>query len=191
MKSDYPLGTLCVVLVSLLILGACKKDINMKVHHLKISRFAPPPPQVSNQRATQILKDGTEVLQTNDGPGDVSCKVKFQRDGAVVTFTFGDGEIDSGAEFNTVLALPGYVKVVREINWCGGLVPNVIGCAPVPGDSLVVVRFTPSLEGILWDHEYGHNKGLSHRNDPNAVMNPAIGPTHRRVTSTECTAFRE
>lgn len=190
MKSVYLFCTLCVALVSVVALTSCSPR-NMKVQHLAVSRFAPPPPQLSNQRATQILKDGTEILQTNDGPGDVACKVRLVRDGNVTTFTSGDGSIDSSAEFSTVLGLPGYVKVVRAINWCGGLIPGVIGCAPVPGSSFAVVRFIPNLEGILWIHEYGHTKGLNHRNDSDAVMNGTISNTRVKVTSTECTAYRE
>jgi hypothetical protein len=109
----------------------------------------------------------------------------------VTTFTEGDGSIDSEAEFNALVALPGWVMVVNQINWCGALIPNVIGCAPVPGNSLAVVRFNPGLEGHLWAHEFGHNKGLSHRNDdPTAVMNGVIGDTHRRITAAECTAYK-
>ena len=103
--------------------------------------------------------------------------------GDVTAFTEGDGSIDSAAEFNALIALPGRIMVVNQINWCGALIPNVIGCAPVPGDSLAVVQFTPSLEGILWVHEFGHNKGLNHRNDDaNAVMNGTIGPRASGLT---------
>ena len=157
---------------------------------LQVSRFTPPPPSLGNTRASAILSDMTTVLRTNDGAGDVACNLRFARDGNVTTFTAGDGSIDSSAEFSTVNGLLGHVKVVNQINWCGFLAPNIIGCAPVPGNSLVVVRFTQGLEGILLLHEYGHNKGLSHRNDPNAVMNPTIGSTRRRVNATECTAYR-
>jgi hypothetical protein len=85
--------------------------------------------------------------------------------------------------------LPGQVQVVDQINWCGGFSPNIIGCASVPGNSLVVVRFTPALEGILWLHEFGHNKGRNHRTDPNAVMAPSIGATRTHVNATECAAY--
>lgn len=81
------------------------------------------------------------------------------------------------------------MKVVNAINWCGGLAPNIIGCAPIGGDSLVVVRFTANQEGILWDHEFGHNKGLQHRNVANVLMNETIGATNRRVTEAECSTF--
>jgi hypothetical protein len=146
---------------------------------------------LTNAQADAILADATTVLKTNDGEGDVSCNVEFSRSGNVSVFSTGDGSIDSQAEFNAIIGLPGYVAVVNQINWCGSLIPNIIGCAPVPGNSLAVVRFTSSLEGILWAHEFGHTKGLSHRNgDPNAVMNGVINSSRLRVTTDECSAFR-
>jgi hypothetical protein len=158
-------------------------------HNLQIRRFTSS--TLTNADADRILTDASTVLQTNDGPDDVACRVGFSRHGDVTVFADGDGSIDSAAEFNALIALAGWIKVVNQINWCGGLIPNVIGCAPVPGSSLAVVRFTANLEGILWAHEFGHNKGLNHRNDDqNAVMNGTIGSTRRRVNSTESTAYQ-
>jgi hypothetical protein len=162
---------------------------NVAEHRLNVRRFTTA--ALTNADADRIMADSTTVLQTNDGTGDVECATSFIRDGDVTVFADGDGSIDSQAEFSTLIGLPGHVKVVNQINWCGGLIPNVIGCAPVPGASLAIVRYTPALEGILWAHEYGHNKGLSHRNDdPNAVMNGTIGSTRQRVNAGECTSFR-
>ena len=189
MKCDTPLWLVLVALACASGMIGCTGSCT-RIKPLQVSRFTPPPPSLSNTRAAAILSDMTTVLQVNDGAGDVAWNVRnFARDGNVTTFTAGDGSIDSSAEFSTVNGLPGHVKVVNQINWCGFLAPNIIGCAPVPGNSLAVVRITQSLEGILWLHEYGHNKGLSHRNDPNAVMNPTIGPTRRRVNATECAAY--
>jgi hypothetical protein len=160
-----------------------------RVHSLDVSRFNTS--ALNNGAADTILGDASTVLQTNDGAGDVACRVRLQRNGDVGTFGTGDGSIDTQAEFNAVNGLPGHVKVVNQINWCGAILPNVIGCAPVPGTSLVVVRFTAGLEGILWAHEFGHNKGLNHRADANAVMNGTINANRRRITSEECTAYRQ
>ena len=141
--------------------------------------------------ATDVNGAG-RVLQTNDGLGDVACNVAMTRQGNVTVFSDGDGSIDTSAELNAVFALPGNIKVVNDINFCAGPNPNVIGCAPRPGNTLVVVRFTPSSEGILWAHEFGHNKGLPHvvPDDPNRVMNRFITGTARRVNAAECDAFR-
>ena len=178
-----------------LVFQACKDEdeptpppSSTVMQQLEVSRFTSS--VLTNAEADTIFADATSVCQTNDGPGDVACDVEFTRDGDVTVFSTGDGSIDSEAEFNTVTGLTGYIKVVNEINWCGGLIPNVIGCAPVPGNSLAIVRFTPALEGILWVHEYGHTKGRSHRNDTTAVMNPVIGSTHTHWNAAECTALK-
>jgi hypothetical protein len=145
---------------------------------------------LTNADTDRILADASNVLQVNDGTGDVACPVAYSRNGDVTAFSDGDGSIDSQAEFNALIGLPGQVKVVNQINWCGALIPNVIGCSPTPGSSLAVVRFAASMEGILWAHEHGHTKGLNHRNDANFVMNPVIASTARRVTADECGAYR-
>jgi len=156
-------------------------------HNLQVRRHTTS--SLTNAQADQILADIGTALQTNDGAGDVACSVGFTRSGNVTTFSTGTGSINSQADFTAVNNLPGNIKVVNQINWCGGLAPNIIGCAPVPGTSLVVVRFTSNQEGILWGHEYGHNKGLSHRNVANALMNGTININNKRINSAECTAF--
>ena len=137
--------------------------------------------------ADSILTDASTVAQTNNGRGDVSCNVTLKRTGSITTFG-APSFINSPADLDAVLALPGQVKVVQQINWCGGFAPNIIGCAPVPGTSLVAVR-PPADEGILWLHEYGHNKGLNHRDDPTAVMNPTLTQSRTMISTEECTKY--
>jgi len=156
-------------------------------HNLQISRHTSV--GLTDTRADQILADMSTVLNMNDGMGDVACNVGFERDGSLTTFSATGGMINSSADFDAVNGLPGNIKVVTQINWCGSLAPGIIGCAPVPGDSLVVIRFGTNQEGILWLHEFGHNQGLDHRNDAGAVMQPSIGSTHRRINSSECAAY--
>ena len=158
------------------------------VHDLQVRRFTST--ALADARADAILVDATNVIQTDSGANDIACNVGLRRTGAVTTFSTGDGSIDSATEFTDVNNLPGNVKVLNQINWCGGIGANIIGCAPVPGDSLVVVRFVESLEGILWLHEFGHNQGLSHRNGTDNVMHPSIGSDRVGVDVAECTAYR-
>lgn len=165
----------------------CNGSSSTVTHQLQISRFASA--NLTDARADQILADATTVLRTNDGAGDVACDVRLERDGAVTTFNTGNGIINSGADFTAVNGLPGHVKIVNQINWCSTIGVGIIGCAPVPGPSLVAVRFTQNQEGILWAHEFGHNKGLNHRDGPTTVMNSFIGVNQRTVNTTECTAF--
>ena len=156
---------------------------------MQISQHTTSTPALTDARADTIAADMTLILQVSDSAGDEQCPVRFERDGNVATFTATTGTINSQADFSTVINLPGMVKVVNQINWCGALVPNIIGCAPIPGNSLTVVRFGLLQEGVLWAHEFGHNRGLNHRNDPNAVMNPIILTTARGVNAAECAAY--
>ena len=160
------------------------------VYRMQISQHANSTPALSDARADIIAADMTLILQVSDGAGDEQCRVRFERDGNVGVFTTGTGIINDSNAFSTVINLPGMVKVVNQINWCGALAPNIIGCAPIPGNSFAVVRWTPIQEGVLWTHEFGHNRGLNHRNDPTAVMNPIILTGARRVNVAECTAYR-
>lgn len=157
------------------------------VHNLPVARFTTT--TLTNADADRIMADGTTVAQTADFAGDVACNIEMRRSGTVTTFTTGDGSLDSSAEFNAVISLPGWIKAVNQINWCGSIGAGIIGCAPVPGTSLTVVRFTANLEGILWLHEFAHNKGRSHRNGVNNVMHPSIGATRLGLNTDECTAL--
>lgn len=155
-------------------------------HQFQVSHHTAVP--ITAAEADQILDDATNVIQTNNGGVDVACRITMVRNGGIGTFA-GPRFINSLADINQALSLPGEIKVVDQINWCSGFSPNIIGCAPIPGNSLVVVRFTQSLEGILWLHEFGHNQGLHHRNNSNAVMAPTIDPARTHVNGAECTAF--
>ncbi|MDH3263520.1 MAG: hypothetical protein OEM24_05940, partial [Paracoccaceae bacterium] len=46
-----------------------------------------------------------------------------------------------------------------------------------------------SLEGILWLHEFGHNKGRSHRNGTSNVMHPSIASSRLGLNTDECNAL--
>lgn len=158
-------------------------------HQLQVSRFTTA--TLDNARADAIIAEMGPMLQNSDSAGDVACNVAFQRSGDVTTFATGTGAINSEADFLAVNSLPGNVKVVNQINWCGGLAPNIIGCAPVPGNSLVLIRFSVAdQEKILWTHEFGHNQGLRHRDGLNNIMHPSIGATRLGVNQSECDAFR-
>lgn len=161
----------------------------VKVYQLQVSRYATA--SLDEARADLILKDGSAALQTKDSPEDMVCPVELRRAGDVTTFTAGNGVVNSEADYKAILALPGQVKVVNQINWCGAFSPNIIGCAPTPGNSLIVVRDASGEEGILWDHEFGHTRGLVHRNEPTAMMNAVIGIDHRIINEAECKAYQE
>ena len=188
-------GGLPLVLLAVLAMltsGGCLTELTVRRHSTV---------PVSNALANSILGDFSSVINTSDTPTDFACAGDFgtigdttfmpafyMRDGNVTTYA-GVGNINSQANFNAVIGAPGYAKVVNAINWCSGLTPNVIGCAPVPGNSFAVVRFTTNQEGILWAHEFGHTVGLPHRNGPTTVMNSFISTSQLEINSNECIDF--
>jgi uncharacterized repeat protein (TIGR01451 family) len=49
----------------------------------------------------------------------------------------------------------------------------------------------PTLDGILWAHEFGHNQGLQHPNPPvsTRIMNGSLSFASTQVTQGECNAW--
>lgn len=157
---------------------------------LQVRRFTTS--AITDAQADTILTDATRVLWQNDGTGDVACDERLVRNGAVTAFANGNGNINSQADFNQIIGLAGNVKVVNSINWCG-TIRSVIGCAPIPGASFVVVRFSQGTitEGVLWAHEHGHNRGIvGDYTTANFVMNGTIANNNRRVSQGECNSYQ-
>jgi hypothetical protein len=86
--------------------------------------------------------------------------------------------VDDMAERNAVFANPiARVKIVRTIRFCAGPAGpniNILGCAPLPGNTMILVRAGAQIEDLLWWHEYGHNVGLDHVSDPDNIMNGTV-----------------
>jgi hypothetical protein len=170
-----------------------------KFHALEVSRYETTT-LMDNARADLITSGATFILRTVASDLDWPCeRVIVRRRGDVGVFTTGDGSIDSGAELNAVIALPGQVKVVNQINYCAGLKPGVGGCRK--GDSFVVIiMLGPSAPFAppTWLHEIGHTQGLDHRAaddpdfDPDALMNEMgrFGNTSWNINQNECLRFR-
>lgn len=127
------------------------------------------------------------------------CNFSFFRQGNVLTFNSpANGIVNSQTDFQTICSgaasakgITRSVYVVAKINWCGTLKPGIIGCANTPGICMVVVRYTSSLEAQLWTHEFGHSKGLSHRDNAGAVMHSVINYGGENFNSNECQSMRQ
>ncbi len=157
---------------------------------LTVSRYTAT--TLSNADVDGIFSSSSNVLQTNNGTGDVACAVALNRSGNIAVFTTGDGSIDTSAELSAIFGLAGNVKVVDDVNYCANQFnTSYIGCGQTPGSSFITERFTASQEGILWAHEYGHNTGLPHRDtSTNNVMYYSIGSNRTRINQTECNSYR-
>ena len=82
--------------------------------------------------------------------------------------------IDSNSELNAVLNnTVARVKVVRIINYCAGPGSNIIGCAPIGGDGMLVVRFGDEY----WEGRCGRTSTAT-----------TSGSATTRTVATSCTA---
>jgi hypothetical protein len=138
---------------------------------------------LSEAEVDNILNQGNSSIQIDGSPG-LSCLLTLHRDNRVALDPYG--VIAGPDDLAGACAQPGYVKVVDSISWCGNGGPNIIGCAPTPGNCIVVVRYDPNLEWLLWMHEYSHSKGLGHVTTGTALMNPTIDATHNSLPSSDC-----
>jgi hypothetical protein len=165
---------------------------------LTIARYASPGmPSVdlTERDADDILAEMSNVLRTFDVTDDIDCNVAFCREGTIDEFAIGDGIVDTEEEETAIFALPQVIKVVKNIFICGGVFQAANGCRQ--GHTFMVRRLSAigvvPHDGINWAHEYGHTRGLEHRDpdDPRAVMTwNGTTPDSRRINSRECSAYR-
>ncbi len=147
---------------------------------------------INNTQADAYFAGAVDLLATNNGGGDVACSIEWSRNDDVEAFDTGDGLIASAAELREMMDQEGNIKVVNALDFCGG-VANVrfAACAETPGEDIVVEDIDDSaLAAVVWAHEYGHNKGLRHRNDPGALMHENATIGNSRINAAECTRFQ-
>lgn len=155
---------------------------------------------ITDGDADNILERATSVL--NDRINEACFGVALHRQNAVSPYRDEfPRSLAAETDFDD-LTEDGCVKVVERITWCGGSVPlnaAILGCAPVPGQGMVVVRTVPGqpddfnkgVEPITWLHEFGHTRGLPHNSLTSlAVMAPGIGPEYRHITLAECAVYK-
>ncbi len=150
---------------------------------------------MSDDAVDQGFRDADGIAARPDFALDVACCIRLVRGGTGVTFgkpNDGLDSIDSKAELQAVLsAQVARVKVVRVINWCGSPATNIVGCSTLGGSGMAVVRLGGGYDGVLWLHEYGHNVGLFHDNDPRYVMNPYLSGYNWGLSDSECAALHD
>jgi hypothetical protein len=147
---------------------------------------------MTDETLDELLDLANLLAGRADAEGDVACCITMTRSGPGGTAgTPGDG-LDIIDSFGELAALRGdgiRVKVVREINYCGGPGTNIIGCAERPGDDIVVVRTSLSVEAVLWIHEYGHNVGLPHIDDGSNIMYMSDNGQNSTLNASQCNRY--
>lgn len=179
------------------------------VPRVSITNYPSAAAAISDAQAADILDKASRLLQRNDGraangDGDVACGVRLQQDGRVTPFAdvILNGIVHNGDDFTRVCQQPGLLHVVNQLNWCGPLRDNLLGCSVQQPACIVVVRYSGLLTGanvpVLWAHEYGHTRGLWHSceepkctsSEADRLMHPVIAEAHVKIGATECRAYR-
>jgi len=146
------------------------------------------PNKMTNEQLDKVLTNGTQMVGREDYPGDVACCVTIARSGPAWTFTDpGWDYITTQEELWSVLHLEAArVKVVNAIHFPA---LNVLGVASVALPGMIVVRGSnPHDEANIWMHEYGHNTGLGHTDDPGHIMYMYTGGNG--LTQEHCNFFQ-
>ncbi len=155
---------------------------------------------LSSNEVDGILERATKILRKQNRK---RCRtVTLRRNGEVTAYdTEYPASLSTSADFEK-FTKDGCVKVVERITWCGGATlprGGALGCAPVPGKGLVVVRtfsgysakWDKAVEPITWLHEHGHTLGIQHNlNDDLDVMAPGLDLDTDKVASSECGVYR-
>jgi matrixin len=186
MKSASVIGFLGL-LILVEPLGATENEL--KVYELDISVHEGVEP-VNPDKINQVLETASHMLE--------HCGVKFKR-GSIGSFGSPTPKKVKDAEsLEAVHSVTGDVKIVESLTFCRPGNNNdhsaINGCAwrdnGLP--RTVILRRGAIDMAALWAHEFGHTKGLPHRNDTSALM--FCRPGHlsgRKVTEDECKCLRE
>lgn len=156
-----------------------------KIYRLKIGRVASA--QLTNAEADRILAGATQVLRNRDSGSDVSANIVLQRSGDVRVIP-GPAVISSAEDYAAIGRSGVQVAIVEAVQFCTATKAGILGCSHIGGSFMALVR-RGSLEDIIWAHEFGHNCGLNHRNDPSALMNPEAGANRRSLDLAEARTY--
>jgi len=176
--------------------GHIDPNANAHRHSLTVARHADANFNLST--ATNGLRTATGLLQECDSrvatDQDVATAVTVETSGSLGTFGMsGDGldVITTAAEMNAALAdNTAYIKVVTMIAHCGGPGTGIVGCAPTPGSSMVIVsNLSAANTGYTILHEFGHNQGLNHRGTPGQPIMNGTGFGGTEVNQAEAAAY--
>jgi Matrixin len=157
---------------------------------------------VSPDRVDKILEEASKVLK--------KCNVVLTRKGSVGKFTapntapHQEGLIKNRRDRDAVHKVEFDFKVVETpFFFCRGIENEaVMGCAfdppPPPAKQLpqhqsMIVGNTSDLKltAKIWAHEFGHRRGLSHRNEKNALMACKVERENDEISQHECDCIRK
>jgi hypothetical protein len=152
--------------------------------------------QISDNDVKKILAEASKTLR--------KCKVVLKLKGSVGTFGSTDRPVTvkDAASRDAVHKENFDVKIVKSITFCRVDELMGVGCAwdppPPPAEqrpqhrSIIVGDFrVAQLTGRIWAHEFGHTRGLQHRNERNALMGCKVPDRgDAQISDKECECFR-
>jgi hypothetical protein len=164
------------------------------IHSFTVARHVNLTKLTTNSQVDSIFTKANEIIQTANSPVDVGCCVALQRSGSLGTFSVTDGTVGTSSELDAIASLSYHIKVVPALDYCGGYNPSILGCAWKNTKNMVVEYIGskfPTLNSIVWTHEFGHNQSLNHVNDSTMIMNGGISFQNpgTQMTIQECTAW--
>ena len=182
------------ILAAAISMGAHMAASAQVAHGLRVSRFVGV--DLPDREVNEIFARMGEILQDDAGPDDVACGVQFSLRSPVGAFrSYGqiitEGDLD--AINNAYGPIEPDVKVVLLLQWCPDerkIKQIYWGCSD--GRTFVALDLDDDeMTGIVWAHEFGHVKGLDHRDVPGAVMHERFHHNNQRVNESECRRFRD
>jgi len=192
-------GSRLTLLLLVALTSACERPLQVRAVALVM-----PPPGAPFLGSTDATVDGiflemSKVVAIADSPTDVACAqglqaqfpdsqllpLLFKRENAVQLVS-GPRIIADESTLQAAFADPG-VTAVGLIISCGGMFGDYAGSGETPGASFAVLRQTTlRFDGVIWAHEYGHNMGLPHRNEPRALMADSGNEETVELNANEC-----
>lgn len=150
--------------------------------------------------------DGANAnLKKIDEANDFTCPIRYVRQGKLTRLqayftrepTSSESEaeygvaVKSAADFQALVRLPGNVKIIDEINWCGTFGPAIVECSELNGSSVLLETYSTNSNEILARsilHGLGHLAGLTHEADNEKnIMHGIVSPSGREsVTEEQC-----
>lgn len=172
------------------------------VHLLSMGRSAET--VMTEVEVDNVLQETGAVLRVDDdGPatGDISCDVRYERNGSLDTLHHVPGTVLTAGELDQAFAAGRHLTVVDALERCGEITERVLGCARPTTGAVVLARIPEQpettlaaltmLRAVSWAHEIGHASGIEeHRDEPRALMADSIGPSNMHVNARECAEFR-
>ena len=167
----------------------------LQTGHQALTIAIPVSIDLTDAAADTALSTASAIVQGNTLPSGSKCNLFLERSGHIQQSINGITNVDSVVSAQKLCTEPNgasaYLHEVPVISYCGGI-QVVQGCSEIGLPCMIVSGYdvpNQTVEGILWAHEFGHTKGLTHRGDTNALMNPVAAAGHLSVNVQECASL--